>query len=200
MSVIPAPGESYTIRRKVFKIFGAAFHIYDEKGGIAGYCKQKAFKLREDIKIYTDESCSTVLLSITARSIIDFGATYDITLSTGERLGSLRRKGLKSSFLRDEWLIFDEDEREIGIIRERGSWVSFFRRYIELVALFSPQVYDVETTTGKPIGVLRRHFNPFIYRLGVRVEPDAEASGFDDLYVLAMGCLIAAVEGTQESG
>jgi uncharacterized protein YxjI len=200
MSVTPAPGESYTIRRKVFKIFGASFHIYDEKGGLAGFCKQKAFKLREDIKIYTDESCGTILMSIAARSIIDFGATYDITLGTGERLGSLRRKGLKSSFLRDEWLIFDEDGKEIGIIRERGSWMSFFRRYVELVALFSPQVYDVETTAGVSVGVLRRHLNPFIYRLGVRIEPDTEKFGFDDLYVLAMGCLIAAVEGTQESG
>ncbi len=48
------PGEHYTIRRKVLKIFGAAFHIYDPHGNLAGYCKQKAFKLKEDIRIYTD--------------------------------------------------------------------------------------------------------------------------------------------------
>ena len=109
MPILPAPGETYTIRRQVFRIFGAAFHIYGPAGPLAGYCKQKAFKLREDIRIYTDESCSTELIRIAARSILDFSTTYDILLGSGAVLGSIRRKGLKSSFVRDEWLIFDRD-------------------------------------------------------------------------------------------
>lgn len=78
MPVLPASGEKYTIRRKVLKIFGAAFHIYDAQGQVIGYCKQAAFKLKEDLRIYTDESMQRELLRISARHIIDFGATYDI--------------------------------------------------------------------------------------------------------------------------
>lgn len=80
------PGEQYTVRRKVFKFFGAAFHVYDPAGRIVGYCKQKAFKLREDIRIYTDESCTSELIVIKARSIIDFSSTYDVTLPDGTSL------------------------------------------------------------------------------------------------------------------
>ena len=36
---------------EVLKIFGAAFHIYDPHGALVGYCKQKAFKLKEDIRM-----------------------------------------------------------------------------------------------------------------------------------------------------
>lgn len=41
--------ENYLVRRKIFKLFGAAFHIYDPSGKVAFYSKQKAFKLKEDI-------------------------------------------------------------------------------------------------------------------------------------------------------
>ncbi len=91
--------EQYTIRRKFFKFFGAAFHVYDEHGSVIGYCKQRAFKLKEDIKLFTGEDMSDMLLSLQAQSIIDFGATYTVTLPDGTSLGSMRRKGMKSSFV-----------------------------------------------------------------------------------------------------
>lgn len=45
----------YTIRRKVLKLFGGAFHIYDGEGNLVLYSKMKAFKLREDIPLYSDD-------------------------------------------------------------------------------------------------------------------------------------------------
>ena len=47
--------DSYLVRRKVLKVFGASFHIYDDAGDVVGYTKQKAFKLKEDIRIFTGE-------------------------------------------------------------------------------------------------------------------------------------------------
>ena len=96
MPLKPRPGEQYTIRRKLITIFGASFHIYGPDGQVVGYCRQKAFKLREDIRLFTDESRSTEIMVMKARQIIDFGATYDVTLSDGRTIGSLRRKGFKS--------------------------------------------------------------------------------------------------------
>ena len=93
----------YIIRRKVLKIFGAAFHIYDMAGNLAFYSKQKAFKLKEDIRIYGDQAMTSELLCIKARGVIDLGMTYDVIDSTTQQVvGSLRRKGLKS-ILRDSW-------------------------------------------------------------------------------------------------
>lgn len=189
------PGEAYTIRRKVLKIFGAAFHVYNPAGAVIGYCKQKAFKLREDIRIYTDESCSTEWLIIRARSVIDFSATYDVSLSDGTVVGSLRRKGLKSTFLRDEWLIFGADGSELAHLREDGAFLAFARRFIEFVSVISPQKFTLQRMDGTEIARYRQHFNPFVYRLSVSVFRDDPE--LDDLVILAAGCLIAAIEGRE---
>ena len=194
------PGEQYTIRRKVFKIFGAAFHIYDPAGKVIGFCKQKAFKLKEDIRLYTDETCTTELFVIAARSIIDFSATYDVTLSDGTSLGTFRRQGMMSTFVKDAWLVFDAGGNQIASLEEEGGFLATARRFVELVALFSPQTFRLcrgDAGTSPPVAVFRTHFNPFVYRLSISVlADDAE---LDDLLILAAGCLIAAIEGRQTS-
>lgn len=189
--------EQYTIRRKFFKIFGAAFHVYDEHGSVIGYCKQKAFKLREDIKLYTGEDMSEMLLSLKTQQIIDFGATYEVTLPDGTSLGTLRRKGLKSSFVRDEWMIFDAQGKEIARVRETGSIAPLARRYIDYATIILPQRYEVvRNRDQKAIAHLRQHFNPFIFRLGVAIIDEDE--DMDDLLILGASCLIAAIEGRQD--
>ena len=203
------PGESYTIRRKVLKIFGAAFHIYDPQGKVVGYCKQKAFKLKEDIRIFTDESCTTELIAIKARSIIDFGANYDVFVGAGSVtpgsppgvatsglvLGSFRRKGLTSSFIRDHWLVFDRDGTQVAEMVEEGGFLAFARRYIDYVSLIAPQKFTLKKMDGTVIARYRQHFNLFVYRLSVAVEKDDPQ--LDDLVILAGGCLICAIEGRQ---
>ncbi|MFN0134159.1 MAG: hypothetical protein ACKVW3_16715 [Phycisphaerales bacterium] len=190
------PGEQYTIRRKVLKLFGASFHVFAPDGSVVAFCKQKAFKLREDIRLYTDESCTTELLVIKARQVIDFSATYDVTLPTGQVLASLRRKGMASTFLKDSWLVFDPHGRELATLTERGNFLAFLRRWVDFVSLLSPQTFTLERA-GKPsIAQYRTHFNLFVYRLGVSILADDPE--IDDLVILACGCLIAAVEGRQQ--
>lgn len=197
MGIKPASNEKYTIRRKVFKIFGAAFHVYDENGSVIGYCKQKAFKLKEDLKLYTGEDMADMLLSLQALSVIDFSSTYTVTLPDGTSLGSLRRKGMKSSFIRDEWLVFDGDGQEIAIIRETGSFAPFARRYIDFVAVLFPQRYEIIRTGDDAIlAEYRQHFNPFIFRMGIAIREQDEA--VDELLILGAACLIAAIEGKQD--
>jgi len=38
----------------------------------------KKFKLKEDIRVYADENKNNEVLSLQARSIIDFSAAYDV--------------------------------------------------------------------------------------------------------------------------
>ncbi|HYE60607.1 MAG TPA: hypothetical protein VD997_01305 [Phycisphaerales bacterium] len=192
------PGESYTIRRKVFKIFGAAFHIYDPSGNLAGYCKQKAFKIKEDIRIYTDESMQQELVSIRARHVLDFSTTYDVTLPDGFAMGSLRRKGLSSTFLRDEWLMFDDKNRQVAVVKEDNAFAAFCRRYLDFVAFFFPQKFTLTKTDGTPIAKFRQHFNPLVFRMSVAVLADDPE--INDLVILATGCLLTAIEGRQSGG
>jgi len=196
MAFTPAPGELYTIRRKIFTIFGASFHVFDGSGNVVAFCRQKAFKLREDIRLYTDESQSEELLTMRTRNIIDFGATYDVALPTGEVIGSLRRKGMKS-FVRDSWVIFGPGGGELATLTEDSSTMAVLRRLHGAFALLSPQKFEVTTADGQHVATLRTHFNPFVYRMGVAIHLDHP--DLDELMVLAAGCLIAAIEGRQSS-
>jgi hypothetical protein len=199
----PTGTELYTIRRQVLRLFGAGFDITGAGGAPIGYCEQKAFKFKEDMRIFTDRTKSQELLRMKSRQVIDFGATYDVFLPSGEQIGSLRRKGLASSFIRDSWLVFDSAGKTIGALKEDSTFAALVRRFVELAALIFPQKFHLRRTdaSGKvndslpPIATFRTHFNPFIYRLSITVH--AEDADLDDLMLLATGCLIAAIEGRQ---
>lgn len=195
MAFTPQPGERYTIRQKILKIFGADFHIYDASGEVIGFCNQKAFRLRERLVLYTDDSKSEQLLTIQARTILDFGTTYDVDAPDGTRLGSIRRKGFKS-MLRDEWAVLDEHEAEIATLREDSVGKALIRRFVEPVAMLMPQKFELTMEAGPHIATYRTHFNPFVYRLGVAVHDDGP---LDEMMILATGFLIAAIEGRQSS-
>lgn len=207
------PGEKYTIRRQVLKLFGAGFHIYDDQARVIGYCKQKAFKLREDLRLFTSEACTEELLRISTPHIIDFGATYTVSLPTGEPIGHFVRKGMKSSFVRDEWLVLSPESRELATIQEDSTLLGMLRRYIEYVSVFFPEKFHMTSQGGTPVATFRQHFNPFIYRLGITVAEHVEDGGgsdgsggpgavaetgeLDDLMILAAGVLLASIEGRE---
>ncbi len=190
----PAPGEKYTLRRKVFSFLGAKFHLYDSEGKVVGFCKQKAFKLKEDIRVYTDDSMSAELLRIAATKVIDFGASYTISLPDGSPLGSLRRKGLKS-LLRDTWVVFDASGSQVATLTEDSGMFAILRRAVDLFALIVPQKFVLIRDGGEPVATLRTHFNPFVYRLGITIHRDDPV--VDELMVLAAACLVGAIEGRQ---
>jgi len=81
--------DRYVIRQKVLTFIGAAFHVYGPDGQVVLFSKQKAFRLREDVRLYTGEDMQQEVLRINARQMIDFGATYDVTDSaSGAVIGS----------------------------------------------------------------------------------------------------------------
>jgi hypothetical protein len=202
MPVQATPGDQFVIRRKVLRLFGNSFHVYNGQGRLVAYCNQKRFRLREDIRLYTDESKSEEFLSLRTRQIIDFGATYDVKLPDGQVLCSLRRKGFKSTFLRDSWTIFGPklddgaQPQPIAILQEDSMGAALARRLHELVAALVPQKFHIERTDGTLIAILKTSINPFVYKLGVDIQHDDEQ--LDELTILACGVLIAAIEGRQD--
>ncbi len=184
--------ERYTIRKKVFKLVGAGFHIYGSDGELVGYCKQKAFKLKEDLRIFTDESLSQELMRIHTPHVIDISAVYHVHLAPEGHLGSYRRHGGKS-FFRDTWSVLNPEGDTIAQIKEDSAVKALLRRLHEVIAMFIPQTYTLDSIDGTPIARYRTHANPFVYRLGVTIVQEDEA--LDDLLILAGGCLLSAIEG-----
>lgn len=186
--------EQYTIRAKVFDLV-PQFFIADQQGQMVGYCRQKLFRFKEEIVLYTDRTRESELLRIKARQIIDFGATYDVRLPNGQSIGSLRRKGLKSTFVRDEWLVLDEQGGQIGTLQEDSTIRALLRRTIDAAAAFMPQKFHLRDMAGREIAIFRQHFNPFVFKLGIAVLEDHDQ--LDDLMLIAIGVLTAIIEGRQ---
>jgi len=184
--------DRFLVRRKVFKILGAGFHVYDPEGRVVGFSEQKAFKLKEDIRVFTDETKRQELLAIRARQVIDFSAAYDVVDSTaGSKVGGARRKGW-SSIVRDTWEVFDADDRPLAHLHEDSMALALVRRFLSNLI---PQHYDLVAAGGQAVASMKQRFNPFVYKLDVAIAPGCPV---DRRLVLAVAILLAAIEGRQE--
>ena len=184
---------TYLLRRKVFKIFGGAFHIFAPDGSLAFFSSQRAFKLKEDIRVYTDDTKQNEVLVIRARNVLDISATYDVIDSRdGAKVGALRRKGMKS-ILKDEWLFLDARDAEIGMIQEDSMALALLRRWVLGVLL--PQTYH-GTIAGKPVCRFSRNFNPFVSKVQLDFSPDVSGA-LDRRLGIASAVLLLAIEGKQ---
>lgn len=182
----------YLVRKKVLSILGAKFHIYDNNEQLVLFSQLKAFKLKEDIRLYSDETMQEELITIQARNIIDFSATYDVVDTvTGEHIGSLRRKGMKS-ILKDEWVILNTHEMEVGLIKEDNALLALLRRFLTNLV---PQSFHVEFN-GRLVSIFKQRFNPFISKLDVDFTNDTD-NQLDRRLGLAAAVLILAIEGKQ---
>jgi uncharacterized protein YxjI len=179
----------YLLVRQLFKLVGSNFRIYGPNGELVLFVHQKGFKLREDIRVFTGEDQQQEILLIKARQIIDFAAAYDVIDSaTGGKVGALKRKGWKS-IVRDEWIVMDDVDREIGVVREDNVALALVRRFLTNLV---PQSYDLMMGEQK-ICDLRQNFNPFVYKLNI----DFTHPGADRRIGIATAILLAAIEGKQ---
>lgn len=181
----------YTLKRQVFALTGK-FRFFNPGGQLVMFSEQKMFKLREDIRVYSDERKSQEVLMIKARQIIDFSAAFDVVdTSTGMKVGALRRKGLQS-ILRDEWEVLDVNDTVIGSLFEDSMGLALLRRFLTGLV---PQNYDL-TVGGIRVADYKQNFNPFTYELNIDFSMDT-AGQLDRRLGVAAGILLAAIEGRQ---
>ena len=181
----------YLLKRQVFALTGK-FRFFDPSGKLLLFSEQKMFKLREDIRVYSDESKAQEVLMIKARQIVDFSAAYDVVDSAmGQKVGALRRRGW-ASMLRDEWEVLDVNDNVIGKLFEDSMGMALLRRFLSNLI---PQNYDITLGTER-VADLKQNFNPFTYELNIDFSMDINHR-LDRRLGLAAGILLAAVEGRQ---
>ena len=185
---------NYLLKRQAIALTGR-FRFYDPLGNLVMFSEQKMFKLREDIRVYSDENKTQEVLSIKARQIVDFSAAYDVVDSaSNQKIGALRRKGWRS-LLRDEWEVLDANDNVIGMLFEDSVGLALLRRF--LLGSWLPQNYDV--TLGETrIADLKQNFNFFRYELNLDFSMDP-TQRLDRRLGIAAGLLLAVVEGKQSS-
>lgn len=183
----------YVAKKQFWKVFGGKFRIYDPNGNMVLFADMKAFRLREDITVYTGEDKMTEVMKIQARQIIDLWAAYDVHSSDGRKIGAFRRKGLQS-LLKDEWIIMDELDNEIGFIKEDRWLFAILRRFVtDLI----PQNF-LGTYRGMPVFEFKQNFNPFTLRLSLDFSPDTQDI-LDRRLGMAAAILLCAIESKQQS-
>jgi hypothetical protein len=182
----------YTLKRHLMKMAGARFSIFGPGEQLVLIADQKGFKLKEEIRVYSDETLRQPVFGIFARQIIDISAAYDvIDLQSNQKIAVLKRKGLKS-MIQDEWILMDANDREVGTIIEDSLALALVRRFLTNLV---PQNYDC-LIQGQKIVDYRQNFNPFTYHL--QVDFLTPPNHFDRRIGLAAAILLASIEGRQK--
>ena len=98
------------------------FTARDADGKMIAYVRQKMFKFKEDIEVFSDESRAKVNYRIKADKWIDFSAAYSFTDDKGQELGKVARKGW-SSIWKANYDIIDQKQEPQYKIREENAWI-----------------------------------------------------------------------------
>lgn len=185
-------GAQYTAERALFSFMGQEFRIRGPEGNVRFFVKQKAMRLKEEINVWGDEKQGTKMLGIKARGIGDFSGTYDVTdAASGEKVGALKREGLKS-IIRDEWTIFDQGGAPIGKIIEDSGALAFLRRLLPII----PQTFAIRIGETA-VGMIKQRFS--LFRLVYDVDfSSAPAGSLDPRLGVAGVVLLLAIEGRQD--
>jgi len=186
--------DQFLLKRQVLALTGK-FRIYNPQGQLVLFSQQKMFKLKEDIRVYSDETRNRELLYIQARQILDFSAFYDVIDSQFmTKIGGLRRRGFRS-MLQDEWEVLDAQEQALGILREDSLSYALLRRL--LLGVFLPQNYDLMIGNEK-VADIRQRFNLFRYDLDIDFRMDSSQK-LDRRLGIAAAILLATIEGRQNN-
>ena len=188
--------DSYMIRQKVLKLLGEEFHIYSDNSmqNLIGYSKQKALKLKEDIRVYSDEQKTVELLRIKQSGILDFKGNFEIIDGpSGQTIASIKRKALMS-IGKDSYKVIDTAGREVGEIAEDSLGLGLVRRFIPFATFVFPQKFTM--TIGGASGKIlySQTVNPVVHKLMVS---GVSSSGIDPRIAAAGAILLIAIEGKQ---
>ncbi|MEO9954454.1 hypothetical protein [Nonlabens sp.] len=138
------------------------FTAKNASGQTIAYVKQKMFKLKEAITVYSDESKSQVLFTIAANKWLDFSAAYSMTDASGKEIGKIARKGWRSIW-KAEYDIVDQNNQPQYKVQEANAWVRVADSMIGEIPvlgaftgyLFNP-TYNVTNKAGQIVVKLKK--------------------------------------------
>ncbi len=184
--------EQFEVKTKLVSFLHNYFRVFDAQGNLIAYAKNKGFKLKEDTRIFSDESMTTELMSIKTNAVIDFSAVYEVRDSqTGAVLGSLQRSGFKS-LVRDHWTVMGPDGQKVYDLREDSMALAQMRR---MLTNLIPATYHLERD-DTPVGCeFKQNFNPFLLHFKGNLK--GWDGSLDKRLALAIVILLLSIEGKQ---
>jgi uncharacterized protein YxjI len=182
-----------------FKLFALSQQIAvrDAAGNSILYVKQKMFRLKEKVEVFSSPDMSRKLFEINADRMLDFSANYRFTGADGTDWGTVRREGMRSLWAA-HYDIYEQGNIDM-MIREEEPW----KRLVEgllgeipllgfvAIYLINPS-YIVKMADGTL--ALRATKKPSIFERYFVIEKLAEIDEDDELRVLLSLIMMVLLE------
>jgi hypothetical protein len=182
-----------------FKLFALSQQIAvrDAAGNSILYVKQKMFRLKEKVEVFSSPDMSRKLFEINADRMLDFSANYRFTGADGTDWGTVRREGMRSLWAA-HYDIYEQGNIDM-MIREEEPW----KRLVEgllgeipllgfvAIYLINPS-YIVKMADGTL--ALRATKKPSIFERYFVIEKLAEIDEDDELRALLSLIMMVLLE------
>lgn len=141
------------------------FYIYNLHGQEVGFIKQKLFKFKEAIELYSDSHKTTLRYKISADRVIDFSANYHFLSMRDGLIGRTKQHGIRSLW-RTEFEILDATGTRF-FIRLQNPMAQFIEGLLSMIPLlgdilnmlsgyFLNPTYAVTTVGGDEVATMKK--------------------------------------------
>ncbi|MBF4983514.1 hypothetical protein FNJ87_03935 [Nonlabens mediterrranea] len=138
------------------------FTARNAQGQTIAYVKQKMFKLKEAVNVYSDETKTRVLFTIAANKWLDWSAAYSMMDANNNEIGKIARKGWRSMW-KAEYNIIDQNQQLQYNVKEESAFTRFLDNLLGEIPilgfftgyLFNP-TYNVTNKQGQVVVKLKK--------------------------------------------
>ncbi len=184
-----------------FKIVAVAPQIFvnDSQGSPVCYVKQKLFKFKEDIQVFSDTNKTRQIASIKANKVIDWSARYFFADGEGNDVGSVGRQGMRSIW-RARYDVFNPgDELADFKIQEENPWTKVLDGFLGsipivgfLTGYFCHPSYIANRADGTPAMRVRKQ--PAFFEGKFTIEKLADLSPQEEVNLIYSFLMLLLLE------
>ena len=132
------------------------FRVQDAEGRELAFVRQKLFRLKEEIHVFSDESRQQLNFKIKADRWLDFSATYRFFDANDKEIGCVVRHGMKSIW-KASYQIYDEKQQPDFAVNEENAMVKIFDGIfgeLPIIGMFTGYFFNPSYIVTRPDGTL----------------------------------------------
>ena len=182
----------YRVRKKVLALTDQ-YWVEDHQGNKLAFSKQKMFRIKEDIRVFTDEGQTYELFRVRQMNWTNtWGQFAVIDTASNQVVGYVGRKAVKSMFA-SSWEVYDAANRLIGKVEE-GAGRGLARRFLPGGSLVPQKV--TLSLNGHPVAEINQQFKVIgdIWEINCQGTPPQ----FDRRVLLSTAILMGMIERQQQ--
>ncbi len=163
------------------------FSITESNGSLLYYVRQKMFRLKEKVEVFSDRERTQKQFTIQANQWLDFNTTYEFINTQNNLEGRLSRKGWKSLW-KSHYEVFNSLGEQEFLITEKNPWtkvvdsaigevpvLGFFTGY-----LFNPS-YLIKNQKNEIVAELTKNPSFFGRKFTLHKKADIEVNRQEEL-------------------